>query len=178
MKKTLFIMFLTFLAGSMYAQDLFFSEYIEGTGNNKCVEIYNPTSQAIDLNDYYVIRFSNGSSVFTEGGATHLSGTIAPYKTFVLENGQTISTGTSPACSPVLQAMADQLDHDYPAPMYMNGNDAIALVKDVDGTSVAWAKVAEKIDLLPAFIQREKRIAMSDGKEISFLRSGFPRDSV
>jgi len=126
-------MFLAFFTGSMFAQDLFFSEYAEGSGNNKCVEIYNPTSQTIDLNEYYVLRFSNGSSVFTEGGATHLSGTIAPYKTFVLVNGQTISTGTSPACSPVLQAMADQLDHDYPAPMYMNGNDAIALIKTPDG---------------------------------------------
>jgi len=41
----------------------------------------------------------------------------------------------------------------------------------IDGTSVAWAKVAEKIDLLPAFVNREKRIAMSDGKEIPFFRS-------
>ena len=126
-------MFLAFFAGSMYAQDLFFSEYVEGSGNNKCVEIYNPTNQPIDLNDYYVLRFSNGSSVFTEGGATHLMGTIEPYNTFVLVNGQTTSTGTSPACSPILQAMADQLDHDYPAPMYMNGNDAIALIKTPNG---------------------------------------------
>lgn len=127
-------MFLAFFAVSMYAQtDLFFSEYAEGSGNNKCVEIYNPTSQTIDLNNYYVVRFSNGSSVFTEGGVTHLIGTIEPYKTFVLVNGQTTSTASSPACSPVLQAMANQLDGAYPAPTYMNGNDAIALIKTPNG---------------------------------------------
>lgn len=113
--------------------DLFFSEYIEGSGNNKALEIYNPTNQAIDLSVYYVLRFSNGSSTFAEGGATRLTGTIAPYSTFVLVNGQTTSTPTSPACSPVLQAMANQLDGVYPAPTYMNGNDAIALVKTPGG---------------------------------------------
>jgi hypothetical protein len=127
-------LFLTaFLASAQAPTDLFFSEYVEGSGNNKAVEIYNPTSQAINLNNYYVARYSNGSSVYTEGGITHLVGTIQPYSTFVLVNGQTSTSATSPACSPVLQAMANQLDHDYPAPTYMNGNDAIALLKTPNG---------------------------------------------
>ena len=37
------------------------------------------------------------------------------------------ATGSSPAASPALQAMADLLDVPYPAPTFMNGNDAIAL---------------------------------------------------
>lgn len=115
--------------------DLFFSEYVEGTGNNKALEIYNPTNQTIDLTNYYVVRFSNGSSTFTEGGSTRLTGTLAPHKTFVLVNGQTTSTSTSPACSPELQAMANQLDGIYPAPTYMNGNDAMALVKTPGGVA-------------------------------------------
>ena len=134
MKKYLFFLISCLLVISMNAQDdIFFSEYVEGSGNNKALEIYNPTDQAIDLSEYYVLRFSNGSSVFTEGGATQLQGTIQPYSTFVLVNGQTTSTSSSPACSPELQALADQLDGDYPAPTYMNGNDAIALVKTTDG---------------------------------------------
>ncbi len=132
----LFSVFLTaLLASAQTPNDLFFSEYVEGSGNNKAVEIYNPTNQAIDLNNYWVARYSNGSSVYTEGGITRLTGTIQPYKTFVLVNGQITSTASSPACSPVLQAMANQLDHDYPAPTYMNGNDAIALLKSIDGGS-------------------------------------------
>jgi hypothetical protein len=127
------VFFTAFFASAQTPTDLFFSEYVEGSGNNKAVEIYNPTSQTIDLNKYYVARFSNGSSVFTEGGITHLVGTIEPYKTFILVNGQTTSTASSPACSPVLQAMANQLDGVYPAPTYMNGNDAIALLKTANG---------------------------------------------
>lgn len=113
--------------------DVFISEYVEGSGNNKAIEIYNPTNQPVNLTNYWLLRFSNGGSTFAEGGSVRLTGTLAPYKTFVIVNGQTTSTPTSPACSPVLQAMANQLDVVYPAVTYMNGNDAIALVKTPGG---------------------------------------------
>lgn len=138
MKKNLLLLCVIFTVLFSTAQtptDLFFSEYVEGSGNNKALEIYNPTNQAIDLGSYYVARYSNGASVYTDGGITHLSGTIAPYSTFVLVNGQTTTSGTSPACSPILQAMADQLDGEYPAPTYMNGNDAISLFKTPGGAT-------------------------------------------
>ena len=103
------VLFTTLFASAQTPTDLFFSEYVEGSGNNKGVEIYNPTNQSIDLNNYWVARYSNGSADYTLGGITHLSGILEPYKTFVLVNGQITSTSTSPACSPVLQALADQL---------------------------------------------------------------------
>jgi hypothetical protein len=138
MKKNLLLLSVLLTALFSSAQtptDLFFSEYVEGSGNNKALEIYNPTSQPIDLNSYYIARYSNGASVYTDGGITHLTGTIQPYTTFVLVNGQTVPSGTSPACSPELQAMADQLDGTYPAPTYMNGNDAISLFKTPGGAT-------------------------------------------
>ena len=151
MKNLLLLMSVIFSAFFTFAQtptDLFFSEYAEGSGNNKGVEIYNPTSQAIDLNNYYVARYSNGSSVFTEGGITHLVGTIEPYQTFILINGQTTSTPTSPACSPEMQALADQLDGVYPAPTYMNGNDAIALIKTTNGQPPSSTNPGIPVDLI------------------------------
>jgi len=148
MKKLLLILVLAFYGGYLFSQqDLFFSEYDEGSGNNKGLEIYNPTNQPIDLNNYYVARYSNGSAVYTEGGLTHLQGTIQPYSTFVLVNGQTVSTQTSPACDPEMQALADQLDHDYPAPTYMNGNDAIALIKTPNGEPPAGDNITA-VDLI------------------------------
>lgn len=49
-------------AGSALAQQsLFFSEYIEGGGNNKAFEIYNPTDAAIDLGNYIVLGNYNGN---------------------------------------------------------------------------------------------------------------------
>jgi hypothetical protein len=138
-----FLLFLFMFVSALYSSaqtDLFFSEYVEGAGNNKALEIYNPTSQTIDLNNYYILRYSNGALTYAAGGITHLKGTLAPYKTFVLVNGQTVSDATSPACSPVLQAYAllpnnGQLDGAYPAPTYMNGNDAIALIKTPGGAA-------------------------------------------
>jgi hypothetical protein len=144
MKKVLlFIMAFTFLSLSAQdCEDLFFSEYVEGSGNTKCLEIYNPTNEIIDLSQYWVSRFSNGSTIYDNGGKTKLEGFILPYSTFILVNGQTedidLGGGTiSPKCDPELQALATEvngmLDNDYPAPTYMNGNDAIALWKDPVG---------------------------------------------
>ena len=135
MKKTLLSLSLITLALVGKAQDcsdLFISEYVEGSGNNKAIEVYNPTGSSINLSNYRLIRFSNGSSFsnpIDDIDSTDLVGTIASYSVHVLVNGQTVTAGSSPACSPVLQALANQLDHAYGAPTYMNGDDAIGLVR-------------------------------------------------
>ena len=133
MKKAL--LFLGMLSGVAYGQnctEIFISEYVEGSGNDKAIELYNPTANAISLSGYRIERFSNGQATSNSGGVTNLTGTIQPFSTFVFVNGQTVNMTNppSPLCSPALQAMADQLDHAYPAPTYMNGNDAIALFKN------------------------------------------------
>ena len=129
MKKLFTTLFAASLASLASAQctQLFISEYIDGDGNDKALEIYNPTTQPISLSGYFVRRYSNGSTSFSAGGELALSGTIAPNDVWVIANGQTSGTPSSPACSPALQALSDQMDGAYPAPTYMNGDDAIAL---------------------------------------------------
>ncbi len=130
MKKVLLGLSLVALATTANAQicsELFFSEYVEGSGNNKAIEIYNPTSAAINLSNYRVVRYSNGSAVGTD--SVNLSGTLASNDVHVLVNGQTTTAQNSPACDPALQAIGDQLAGAYPDPMYMNGDDAVLLVK-------------------------------------------------
>jgi len=137
MRRIIIMAAAVFMAGSLFAQDcseLFFSEYLEGSGNNKGLEVYNPTDGVINLGSYYIARYSNGSNSYVDGGITQLEGFIQPYSTHLIVNGQTTSTDVSPAADPALQAMAQQLDHDYPAPTYMNGNDAIALFRDEGGS--------------------------------------------
>jgi hypothetical protein len=130
MKKTLLSLSLITIALVGKAQncsELFISEYVEGGGNNKAMEFYNPTANAINLSNYRLVRYSNGSP--TGSDSTDLVGSIASYSTFVIANGQTSGPVTSPACSPVLQALAQQLDHAYPAPTYVNGDDAMILAR-------------------------------------------------
>ena len=131
---------LTFSASSsaqLTCDDLIISEYLEGTGNNKGLEFFNPTSEPIELSAYELQRWSNGEGTVTD--ATQLFGTLPSLTTWVLVNGQTedVDLGggaMSPMCDPVMQGLADQLDNPYPAPTYMNGNDALVLVKN--GTTV------------------------------------------
>lgn len=64
MQKTLLFFGLILLSFNLFAQcdDLFFSEYVEGYANNKALEIYNPTNEAIDLSAYSIVRYSNGAT--------------------------------------------------------------------------------------------------------------------
>lgn len=154
MKKLLLSVFAltTYVSVNAQCNELFISEYVEGSGNDKALEIYNPTNNAINLTGYTIARYSNGGSTAPTGYVTSLSGIIAAHATFVLVNGQTTGTPTSPACSLILQGMANQLDGAYPAPTYMNGNDAITLEKNAvivdifgkigEDPGTAWTDVA------------------------------------
>ena len=44
------------------AWDLFISEYIEGSGNNRALEIYNGTGADVDLSNYQIWKVTNGGS--------------------------------------------------------------------------------------------------------------------
>ena len=131
MKKTLLAVFFVGSAISLSAQtfcsELFFSEIVEGSGNNKAFEIYNPTSAAVNLSNYRIVRYSNGSTSGMD--SLTLNGTLASLDVWVVVNGQTVSQPNSPACDTVLQGMADQLGGAYPDPCYANGDDAICLVR-------------------------------------------------
>ena len=87
--------------------EIFISEYCEGTGNNKGVEFYNPTGEAIDLCIPTAALEQRGRH---RTDWTDLIGTIEPYGTWVLVNGQTedVDLGggaTSPACDPRCKPM-------------------------------------------------------------------------
>ncbi len=137
MKKILLSIFALASASFANAQctELFFSEYIPATGNNKALEVYNPTASAINLSGYSIKRYRNGGTTASE--TLLLSGSIPAYGTWVVTNGQTadIVTPPSPKCDPALQALANQKgdgvynDNGGGDPLYFNGDDAITLEK-------------------------------------------------
>lgn len=72
--------------------DLIISEYIEGSGNNKAIEIYNGTGQSVSLSGYQVAYHQNGST--SVSGSLNLSGTIANGDVLVVYNPSAV-TGIS-----------------------------------------------------------------------------------
>jgi len=57
------------------ASDLFISEYIEGSGYEKYIEIFNGTGVDVDLADYALVLFANGSASPTT--SNNLAGLLA-----------------------------------------------------------------------------------------------------
>ena len=101
--------------------DLFFSEYIEGSGNNKAVEVYNPTGMAVDLTNYKFLRFNNGSPTPTD--SLFPQGTLAPQAVYVIGN----ASGDS-----VILAESDTT-HSF---TFYNGDDALAIINLVTGDTL------------------------------------------
>jgi predicted extracellular nuclease len=121
--------------------ELFFSEYIEGTSNNKALEIYNGTGAAITLTGNYSIQmYFNGNS--SAGLTINLIGTVADGDVFVL--AQTSANAT-------ILAQADQTN----GAGWFNGDDAVVLrrgttIIDVIGQigdpGTEWGTVASTAD--------------------------------
>ena len=71
-----------------FTQNLFFSEYAEGSSNNKYLEIYNPTDEIIDLTNFAFPNATNGSDGQYEYWNTFdESATIAPGDVYVICHG-------------------------------------------------------------------------------------------
>lgn len=149
MKKQLLSLALVLTAFGAIAQncsEIFISEYVEGTGNNKALGIYNPTQNPINLNNQYrIVRYNNGTSA-AAGEANVQAWTnlgkhvIAPGDEWVLviDLIDPLGTGQNAPCDIALQAKADtflDLDYNTGYAMYFNGNDALSIQKTLDGGS-------------------------------------------
>ena len=148
MKKLLLSILTVFFAISMTAQnctEIFISEYVEGSGNNKAIELYNPTNHVIDLTPYQLVRYSNGET--TPNAVQLAGGFIQAKSTYVVVLDKRDSTGTGYEL-PIDSALRVKADiflcpvYEENKMMYFNGNDAVTLEKDGGMTIVdLFAKV-------------------------------------
>lgn len=118
------LLFLSFFSVSFFTMgqinDLFFSEYIEGSSFNKYLEIYNGTGADVDLSKYRILLYSN--IIDTIPDRKHdLEGTLKKDSVVVFAHGSaTIYSGlviTSTTCN-------------------FNGDDAVMLYNKVSGDTV------------------------------------------
>lgn len=98
------------------ASELFFSEYVEGSGNNKAIEIYNGTAVAVDLaaGRYRIESSFNGG---TSTSTIALTGLIAAGDVYVVVPENATDT--------TLVVEADQRQ----GTSWFNGDDAVVLLK-------------------------------------------------
>ncbi len=100
---------------------LMFSKYIDATGNNKGIEIYNSTEEAISLSDYYLAILPNGA--LTPDVTISLAGTLNSKETYVIMNS---------GASEELKEKADLVTGD----LYFDGNDVIQLRRTSNHTYI------------------------------------------
>lgn len=96
---------------------LYFSEYMEGSSNNKALEIANTSGSGVDMSGYVVKKQANGSGDWS--GGLVLSGTLNDGAVYVLAN--------SSANSDII-SKADFTGGN--SELTFNGNDAVGLFKD------------------------------------------------
>ncbi|MDO6837212.1 ExeM/NucH family extracellular endonuclease [Pseudoalteromonas carrageenovora] len=95
--------------------DLIISEYIEGSSNNKAIELYNNADTELSLEGYTLGLYSNGSS--SVGNSIDLTGTLAANTTYIISN---------PSAATAILNIADTTS----TVTYYNGDDALVLTKD------------------------------------------------
>ncbi len=108
------------------ATDLFFSEYIEGSSNNKGIEIFNGTGAEVDLSNYRIGQAVNGGDwaywhTFP-AGAKIANGDVWVIVTDVVDGALFNSADADEVLS-------------YPSVVHFNGNDARSLEKTTDGST-------------------------------------------
>ncbi|WP_412061211.1 lamin tail domain-containing protein [Rubrivirga sp. IMCC45206] len=91
---------------------VFFSEYVEGSSNNKALEILNATGGPVDLSAYTVELYFNGAT--SPGRTETLAGTLAAGDVYVIANA---------SADPAILAVADITS----TVTLFNGDDAVVL---------------------------------------------------
>lgn len=96
----------------------FISEYLEGSSNNKAIEIVNPSSYPLNMSIYSVSSFNNGNT--------------SPTNTFQFPNITLPANGVyviaNASADPSIMAVADTTS----SVTWFNGDDAIVLFKNTD----------------------------------------------
>ena len=115
--------------GTSSGNSMYFSEYMDGTGHNRGLEIYNGTSGSVNLSGYQIAQSRNGDGWqyyhnFPEGT------TLEDDSVWVIVPDQAL---------PETQERADEI-LGYPSVVHYSGDDARALIRIV-GQDTTWLDI-------------------------------------
>lgn len=94
------------------SRTLFFSEYIEGSSNNKALEVFNATDESVDLSAYTIEIYANGKT--KPNTPILLSGILQSKNVFVIAH----------------PSAAGGIEADMTGSLYYNGDDAVVLKRN------------------------------------------------
>ena len=117
---TILLLSISFIPLIAQTPTLFFSEYIEGSGNNRALELYNPMEVQVSLDEYRLVIAKNGGG-WSDYFNFKTAAVIGPYSTYVLLHSSADSKLFPPE-------NADELMLAGSGPQF-TGDDAIALMK-------------------------------------------------
>ena len=101
------------------ATELLFSEYIEGSSNNKALEIANNTGASVNLSAYVIKKQTNGAGAWSTG--LTLTGTLNSGSKFTIVNSSIASTCYNKTNANISTTATE---------LTFNGNDAVGLFKN------------------------------------------------
>ena len=110
---------------SVNADELLISEYVEGSSNNKAIEIANVTTESINLSNYNIRRQANGSGDWSD--PFFLSGILEIGHVIVIINGNANNETLINEADIVVENNANT---NYGEPLNFNGNDPVGLFKN------------------------------------------------
>lgn len=126
MRRLLVFLVVSVMCVPAFAQSgLIFSEYIEASGFNKALELYNGTGGPVNISNYRIRMYFNGSTSPNACCTFVLAGTIPPGATYVIT--QTAAT------DPTIKGAANIF---HSSSSWFNGDDAITLERVSDGALV------------------------------------------
>ncbi len=109
-----------FVTSANCTSGLIISQYVEGSSNNKAIEIHNcSASTTFDMANFDLCRFTNGGTTCTSLGVDDYAATLAPGETLALCNGSAV------------QALRDLCDATDGGVTH-SGNDGYIIYEDVN----------------------------------------------
>jgi endonuclease I/chitodextrinase len=108
--------------------ELFISEYIEGSSNEKAIEIVNLTGSTINLSDYSIQKQSNGGSWVDDYPLGNSN--IIPGDVFVIAHADVTAPALLNEADLFGPPNEDTSPYGYGSPLNFNGNDPVGLYKN------------------------------------------------